>query len=121
MTQISFFTCTYNSFVCIVTLMLRRREKEQEIISLKGHVILLTYTHTHIHTYIRNTQPDLFISQGSITGSDIIIPLTTNGIRSACIIKAKKKEKNARAVYLVVHSDIQYIVKDNDNKLQLFE
>jgi hypothetical protein len=73
-----------------------------------------------MHIYIHNTQPDLFISQGSITGSDIIIPLTTNGIRSACIIKARKKKK-MRAVYLIVHSDIQYIVKDNDNKLKMFE
>jgi hypothetical protein len=53
LTQISFFTWTYNSFVCIVTLMLRRRrEKEQEIISSKGYVILLTciYTYIYIHT-----------------------------------------------------------------------
>jgi hypothetical protein len=34
--------------------------------------------------------------------------------------KSKGKEKT-RAVYLIVHSDIQYIVKDNDNKLKLFE
>jgi hypothetical protein len=92
----------------------RREKKEQEIISSKGHVILLTHTYTYIH--IHSTQPDLFISQGPITGFDIIILLTANGIRSACIIKEK-----GRAVYLVVHSDIQHILKDNDNKLKLFE
>lgn len=55
MTQISFFTRTSNAFVCIVTLMLRRRRrgKEQEIISSKGYVILLTYIGTHTHTYVR--------------------------------------------------------------------
>jgi hypothetical protein len=26
-----------------------------------------------------------------------------------------------RTVYLIVHSDIHYIVKDNDNKLKMFE
>ena len=31
------------------------------------------------------------------------------------------REKDKRAVYLVVHSDILRIVKDNDNKQQWFE
>ena len=34
---------------------------------------------------------------------------------------AKKKEGKLRAVYLFVHSDIPYIVKDNGNRLKLWE
>jgi hypothetical protein len=49
LTQINFFTCTYNAFVCVVTLMLRRRERARDNI-IEG-ICNPAHTHPYMHTY----------------------------------------------------------------------
>lgn len=120
--KLAFFTCTYNSFVCIVTLMLRRRrrEKEQEIISSKGYVILLTCIYTYIYIHAQYTAWSIYFSR-FYHRLRHHYPVDDKWHTLSVYYKKQEKRRKMRTVYLVVHSDIRYIVKDNYNKLNLLK
>ena len=71
---------------------LRQHQGMEPAVILKSKSVILVAAAVVVRTYKIHSLIYLLLKV-SITGSDIIISLTTNGIRSACRVKATDRQK----------------------------